>query len=170
MKKQTTLFKGLSRGFTLVEVLVVVLIMAILVTMAVPMYERTVEKSRLAEVSALLKRLHESKLRTMDARNIDTFTSGAFTKSQLDMTVPAEKDFSYGLRPGSYPNAVCAVRKTGDAKDTKFLYLGESAPEYCNGNNSALCAEYRSSGRKLFCSGNCDVYGLNSYTIGTCSN
>ena len=42
MKKN--LFNG---GFTLVEILVVIMIVALLVTMAMPMYEKTVEKSRL---------------------------------------------------------------------------------------------------------------------------
>ena len=40
-----------KKGFTLMEILVSVMILAILITMSVPMYERTVEKSRLAEVS-----------------------------------------------------------------------------------------------------------------------
>lgn len=158
----------MKKGFTLVEILVAVLIMTILITMSVPIYERTVEKSRLAEVSTMLKRLSEAKLRTMDSMNMSRYTSGAFGMNLLDIKVPDSDDFSYGLYPGSYPNAVCAKRLRGDAAGTIFLYLGETAPDYCASSSSSLCAEYRSSGRKLFCSGTCDVYGLDSYSLGTC--
>ena len=39
----------MKKGFTLVEILVAVMIVTLLVTMAVPMYDKTVEKSRMAE-------------------------------------------------------------------------------------------------------------------------
>lgn len=160
-----------KKGFTLMEILVSVMILAILITMSVPMYERTVEKSRLAEVSAMLKRISESKLRTMDSMNITTFTNGSFGLNMLDVDVPASDDFSYRLYPSSFPNAVCAMRLRGDNAGTQFLYLGETAPEDCASSSSAICREYRSSGRKLFCQGNCDVYGLDSYSdMGSCSN
>lgn len=163
----------MNKGFTLVEILVAVLIMTILITMSVPMYERTVEKSRLAEVSAMLQRISESKLRTMDSMNINTYTSGAFGLNLLDVKVPASDDFSYGLYPTSYPNAVCAKRLRGDTSGTVFLYLGETAPDYCASSNSSLCQEYRNSGRKLFCQdasgkSTCEIYGLTSYTVGSC--
>ena len=64
------IFSVNRRGFTMMEILVAVMILAILVTMSVPMYERSVEKSRLAEVSTVLKRLSESKLRTMDSMDL----------------------------------------------------------------------------------------------------
>lgn len=164
----------MKKGFTLVEILVAVLIMTILITMAVPMYERTVEKSRLAEVSAMLKRISEAKLRTMDSMNMNNYTSGAFGLNLLDVKVPDSDAFSYGLYPASYPNAVCARRLNGDASGTTFLYLGETAPDYCATSNTSLCQEYRSSGRKLFCQdasgkSTCEIYGLSSYSLGSCS-
>lgn len=164
----------LRRGFTLMEVLVAVMILAILIAMSVPMYERAVEKSRVAEVSALLKRISESKLRTMDSMGLTTFTASSFGLSQLDVTVPSSEDFTYSLYPSSYPNAVCAKRSRGDNAGTLFLYLGETAPEYCASANSDICNEYRASGRKLFCQNksgttSCESYGLNSYSVGTCN-
>ena len=156
------------------EILVSVMILAILITMSVPMYERTVEKSRVAEVSAMLKRISESKLRTMDNMNITTYNR-EFGLNLLDVDVPDSDDFSYRLYPNSFPNAVCAVRLRGDAAGTQFLYLGETAPDYCNCRGPLLfgsvCAAYCDSGRKLFCQGNCDVYGLDNYSnMGSCSN
>ena len=167
-----------KKGFTLMEILVSVMILTILITMSVPMYERTVEKSRVAEVSAMLKRISESKLRTMDSMNITTFTNGSFGLNMLDVDVPASDDFSYSLYPSSYPNAVCATRSRGDHEGTVFLYLGETAPDYCNCDGpflfGSVCAAYCSSGRKLFCqnapdnSESCESYGLTSYSVGSC--
>ncbi len=184
MRKNQTNWKqfrlpGDRRGFTLMEILVSVMILAILITMSVPMYERAVEKSRLAEVSALLKRVGESKLRTMDSMDLINYTSGSFGLNQLDIAVPSSEDFSFSLYPSSYPNAVCAKRSRGDNSGTVFLYLGETAPDYCATSsssvyNTSVCAEFRSSGRKLFCqnksgTNSCEAYGLSSYNVGSCN-
>ncbi len=184
MLKKNSILKKFCRmydrgGFTMMEILVAVMILAILITMSVPMYERTIEKSRLAEVSALLKRLSESKLRTMDSMNLIQYTTDSFGLNQLDIKNPNSADFSYSLYPSSYPNAVCATRSRGDNQGTVFLYLGDTAQEYCTNSsssvyNSTVCAEYRNSGRKLFCqnrtaSTSCDTYGLSSYNVGNCN-
>ncbi len=162
-------------GFTLMEILVSVIILTILITIAVPMYDRAIEKSRMAEVSAMLKRISEAKLRTMDSMDMLNFNN-SFNLSMLDVDVPVSKDFTYGLYPSSFPNAVCATRARGNNKGTIFLYLGETAPDYCNtsGSRSTICNEYLSSGRKLFCQNaanttSCSSYGLTSYRVGKCN-
>jgi len=169
----------MKKGFTMPEILVAVLIVTILVTMAVPMYERAVEKSRIAEVSATLKRMSESKLRVMDDRNMADYSSGDLSLSQLDSSIKNTSDFSYRLYPESFPNAVCAVRLQGDNRGTSFLYLGETAAQYCDDSSatqysSSVCEAYRSLGRKLFCKNatgvdSCDAYSMDHVNIGTCS-
>ena len=176
----------MKTGFTLVEILVAVMIMALLVTMAVPMYDRTVEKSRMAEARTLMKKIMESKLRTLDSMDKDVYSEDLFGFENLDVSIPCvdsstgarlsrctgntiyTKDFKYTLLPtgstfgsvATLANTVCAVRRKGDNAGVNFLYLGE--------------LETDSSRDKLLCNngssgGSCEVYGLDSKSSGWCS-
>ena len=143
------------------------------------MYEKTVEKSRMTESRTMLKKILESKLRTLDNMDKTNYSSGLFGFENLDVSVPcvnasgeklsrcagdvvATKDFTYKLLPtGSIPggstaniaNAVCAVRRSGDYAGVNFLYLGE--------------LETNADKSKFFCNNGgvtdgCAVYGLDS--------
>lgn len=161
----------MKKGFTMPEILAAVMIVAILATMAVPMYERAVEKSRLAEVTTTLKRISESKIRMMDDANISQFKLVHCTLP-LDVSVTSNDNFAYSTYPSaSFSNAVCAKRLKGDNNGTTFLYLGETAHEDCEGKNSAVCVAYRTSGTKLFCQNGstgqgCDAYSMDSTNFG----
>lgn len=169
----------MKKGFTLVEILVAVMIVTMLVAMAVPMYEKTVEKSRMAEARSLLKNIYEAKMRTLDAVDRDTFTSGLFGFDALDVSIPCvnpstgdkmsrctgsdiyTKDFKYSLNvPAAYgSNSVCAVRRKGDNAGVTFLYVGD---------------EDAVNGEKFFCNngssgGSCDAYGLDSTGSAWCT-
>ena len=54
---------GKRGGFTLLELLMVVIIIAILASLAVPQYIKTVEKARMAEAIAMLGQIRNSQIR-----------------------------------------------------------------------------------------------------------
>ncbi len=54
-----TLHRTTARGFTLIELLVVVLIIGILAAVAVPQYQKAVDKSRVTELLLLVKHIKE---------------------------------------------------------------------------------------------------------------
>ena len=138
----------MRKGFTLMEILVAVIIVTILVTMAVPMYEKTIEKSRIAEARSMLKRIYDAKVRLMDELEVDKYI-GQFGFENLDYTFEckgghkddpvsshrtkcATKEFVYVINPTtdvSDPDYryVCAARLGGDNENVNFLYGIESA-------------------------------------------
>ena len=80
MKKQNT-----RRGFTLIELLVVVLIIGILAAVALPQYQKTVEKSRSIQALTLIKAIGQ-------AQTVHRLETGEYVRSlaDLDVAVPCD--------------------------------------------------------------------------------
>lgn len=84
-------------GFTLIELLVVVLIIGILAAVAVPQYERAVEKARMVEAIAAVEAIAK-------ANQLYYIANGTYTKDLNDLDVSLEgKDGVYG---GKIPDKV----------------------------------------------------------------
>ncbi len=71
-----------QRGFTLIELLVVVLIIGILASIALPQYERAVEKSRVTEAKTTIRAIATA----IKANYLAKGTVGGATFDELDLT------------------------------------------------------------------------------------
>ena len=71
---------GRKSGFTLIELLVVVLIIGILASVALPQYEKAVEKSRATQALTLLKSVYQAQL-------IYKMANGTFASSFDDLDI-----------------------------------------------------------------------------------
>ncbi|ACC97659.1 PilE-like protein [Elusimicrobium minutum Pei191] len=81
----------MKNGFTLIELLVVVLIIGILAAIALPQYNKAVEKSRASEALLILKSLHQ-------AQKIYFMQTGTFTSNldNLDIEISGASDKNMG--------------------------------------------------------------------------
>mgnify|MGYP001777798006 CR=1 FL=1 len=159
-----------KKGFTLIELLVAVIIMTLLVTMAVPLYEKTVEKSRAAEARVLLKKIADSKTRLLSSMELESFAGhvpSAFTAKSLDVQMSGTSSgrgsgailttdaFTYRFFPASDADKVCCSRRAGDTAGVSFWYDPTPA-----------------AGGDFYCTGGadkCSVYGMTSRSGGSCN-
>lgn len=86
-----------SQGFTLLELVVVIVILAILAGLAVPRYIRTVNRSRANEALTILGHLRESAQRYF-ARNGSSYAGMAIASLDFDPTdVGGTANFTYAV-------------------------------------------------------------------------
>ena len=166
----------MKKGFSLLELLVVILIIGILAAVALPQYYKAKEKAEAVELQILVKALHESQQRYFMVHNAfaktfgdldmdyDGYKKGGcedFSMFQKEDCLSNEKNVLFISTGGS---ACFSLRKTGRYKYSGFVirmkkYQEISADKlYCyEMNDKKLCS-------KVF---NCDyvssISGNNNY-------
>jgi len=129
----------MKKAFTLVELIIVVIIIGILAAIALPQYNKTMERSRIAEASAVLGALRGAQLR-YKLENTDYAT----LPTQLDIELPNYdgsgspngKFFTYlAINEPETSATVTAIgnakRKTGSLYGEYDIKINDQGKIYC---------------------------------------
>lgn len=98
-----------SRGFTLIEIMIVIAIIGIILTISIPSYNEYVKKGRRAEVVLLLSEQAQTLERFYTRNNAYTGVTGLSTGNDFYTITPTLTDQTFVLT---------ATRKTGSAMAT----------------------------------------------------
>ena len=124
----------MHKGFTLIEVLAVVLIIAILTSVALPQYRKSLERSKVAEARQLLPAIYDSCERLATELLCETWSacSDKLLFPKLDIEMKGEslaggkqwqtKNFKYEILPGT--GKIQATRSGGRWLNTEIVYDG----------------------------------------------
>ena len=153
-------------GFTLIELLVVVLIIGILAAVALPQYEKTVERARAAEAMQMVASIAR-------ANEVYKLANGSYTTdiSLLDIQVPGTdfslpnngwtrketKLFQYGSKAEFYASSVAIANRLPFKEKYALIVLD---------NGTYICYYYNET-NKEFCRslGSGKAYDSKSYII-----
>ncbi len=139
----------MKKAFTLVELIIVVIIIGILAAIAVPQYSKTMERSRIAEASAVLGALRGAQLRYRLEN-----TAYAIDPLKLDIDLPnyegasgAGKFFTYGVPSsvtleGTTATTVATAKRKASQYGQYVLNINDQGKVYCADTTSDACAGF----------------------------
>jgi len=135
------------KGFTLMEILAVVLIIGILAVIGVPQYMKSTEKSRATEAVQLLDQLFRAE--KMFKLTTKRYT---FNVDDLDITFPNVSSNGHSNSIFSTNNFTFEVLAIGGSSEDKFSYLLASAERNKNTNKYYIFAEMEGNRKSIWCS------------------
>lgn len=138
------------KGFTLIEMMVVVIIIGILSAVALPQYQKSVEKSRAAEAVTLGKAIVDAQNRSLDAfpsasvarkGALDVHLSGGtWNNDTSNANTYTTHNFEYVLGE----NGVTIERVGGSMSYT--LFMGNSSSQAANYCSGEICEAMKGMG------------------------
>ncbi|ACC98649.1 PilE-like protein [Elusimicrobium minutum Pei191] len=133
----------MKKGFTLIELLVVVLIIGILAAIALPQYNKTVEKSRATEAFINLKAM-------ADAEEIYFMQTGEYTSdfADLDIEMQDSPRFKYY---SDYPPSYIAASRSSNYYYNIEVYLQNPAAAYQSMKGKRICKTNGNPNTKEIC-------------------
>lgn len=136
-----------KKGFTLVEILTVVLIVGILSALALPQYRRVVERARATEAISGLKTLYDSSERLAVNFEYDDYAS---------LYASGMEDIGIG-RLDMFQDRVSSFKKNAILTTPNFIYSfpnGEViSARRIGGRYNGMCIVFRREDQQLFCVG-----------------
>ncbi|MGY1889785.1 hypothetical protein PS619_02313 [Pseudomonas fluorescens] len=103
-----------NRGFTLIEIMIVIAIIGIVITIAAPSYTEYLKKGRRAEVVSLLSEQAQSLERFYTKNNVYTGITGLSTGNDFYTITPTITDQTFVLTATRKTGTSMATDKCGD--------------------------------------------------------
>lgn len=125
--------KKMQKGFTLLELIIVIIVVGVLATLATGQYIKIVEKARAAEGAYLLGLLRSAQMRYYSEH--DAYAQAV---TDLDVTYTTEKYFTVDTTPAGTAAEVAAATRDGGGY---ILCIGEEGVIGCTNGASITCAE-----------------------------
>ena len=136
-----------NKAFTLIEILVAVLIIGILAAIAVPQYQKAVEKNRAMQALALLRTVYQA------AEAFELSTGQWPTDiNQLDINIPslgADPEWSVKLEETIYIAGAHIIREKGKYKGSSFSIYKRHSYNFIP-TGKLLCREVNRHASTLF--------------------
>jgi type IV pilus assembly protein PilE len=133
-----------ARGFTLIEIMIVVAILAVLAAIAVPNYTSYVQRSKIAEATSGLSELRlRAEKYFADNRTYQTVPASG-SKAGFNQSMTQAKYFNYGCEAASASAFVCTAAGIGDLAGARYTInesnvRGSNFSSMPGWNNSATC-------------------------------